>query len=85
MFKDILVSPRKNSSQILSTDSTLRPLTKYVEQREKKNNSFKRGISMNKIITKDELESYLLQGSAVFFRNHIDAGAYKQFIFSASL
>lgn len=35
---------------------------------------------MNKIITKDELESYLW-GSAVLLRNHIDAGAYKQFIF----
>lgn len=35
---------------------------------------------MNKKITKDELESYLWD-SAVLLRNHIDAGAYKQYIF----
>lgn len=35
---------------------------------------------MNKKITQDELESYLW-GSAVLLRNHIDAGAYKQYIF----
>ncbi len=35
---------------------------------------------MSKKITQDELESYLW-GSAVLLRNHIDAGAYKQYIF----
>ena len=35
---------------------------------------------MSKRITQDELESYLW-GSAVLLRNHIDAGAYKQYIF----
>ena len=35
---------------------------------------------MSKEITQDELESYLW-GSAVLLRNHIDAGAYKQYIF----
>jgi len=35
---------------------------------------------MNKKITQEELESYLW-GSAVLLRNHIDAGAYKQYIF----
>lgn len=35
---------------------------------------------MSKMITQDELESYLW-GSAVLLRNHIDAGAYKQYIF----
>lgn len=35
---------------------------------------------MSKRITQEELESYLW-GSAVLLRNHIDAGAYKQYIF----
>ena len=35
---------------------------------------------MSKKITQEELESYLW-GSAVLLRNHIDAGAYKQYIF----
>lgn len=35
---------------------------------------------MSKKIAKDELESYLW-GSAILLRNHIDAGAYKQYIF----
>jgi type I restriction enzyme M protein len=35
---------------------------------------------MSKQITQEELESYLW-GSAVLLRNHIDAGAYKQYIF----
>lgn len=35
---------------------------------------------MSKKITQDELEAYLW-GSAVLLRNHIDAGAYKQYIF----
>ena len=35
---------------------------------------------MSRRITQDELESYLW-GSAVLLRNHIDAGAYKQYIF----
>ena len=35
---------------------------------------------MSKKITQDELETYLW-GSAVLLRNHIDAGAYKQYIF----
>lgn len=35
---------------------------------------------MSKRITQDELETYLW-GSAVLLRNHIDAGAYKQYIF----
>ena len=35
---------------------------------------------MSKKITQDELESYLW-GAAVLLRNHIDAGAYKQYIF----
>lgn len=35
---------------------------------------------MGKKITQDELETYLW-GSAVLLRNHIDAGAYKQYIF----
>lgn len=35
---------------------------------------------MSKKISQDELESYLW-GSAVLLRNHIDAGAYKQYIF----
>ena len=35
---------------------------------------------MSRKITQDELESYLW-GSAVLLRNHIDAGAYKQYIF----
>lgn len=35
---------------------------------------------MSKKITREELESYLW-GSAVLLRNHIDAGAYKQYIF----
>ena len=35
---------------------------------------------MSKKITQDEIESYLW-GSAVLLRNHIDAGAYKQYIF----
>ena len=35
---------------------------------------------MSKKITQDELENYLW-GSAVLLRNHIDAGAYKQYIF----
>lgn len=35
---------------------------------------------MSKKITQDELETYLW-GSAVYLRNHIDAGAYKQYIF----
>ncbi len=34
----------------------------------------------NRKITQEELESYLW-GSAVLLRNHIDAGAYKQYIF----
>ena len=34
----------------------------------------------NHKITQEELESYLW-GSAVLLRNHIDAGAYKQYIF----
>lgn len=37
-------------------------------------------MSMSKKITQDELEAYLW-GSAVLLRNHIDAGAYKQYIF----
>lgn len=35
---------------------------------------------MSKQITQEELESYLW-GAAVLLRNHIDAGAYKQYIF----
>ena len=35
---------------------------------------------MSRKITQEELESYLW-GSAVLLRNHIDAGAYKQYIF----
>ena len=35
---------------------------------------------MSKKITQEELESYLWD-SAVLLRNHIDAGAYKQYIF----
>ncbi len=35
---------------------------------------------MSKKITQEELETYLW-GSAVLLRNHIDAGAYKQYIF----
>lgn len=35
---------------------------------------------MSKKITQEELEAYLW-GSAVLLRNHIDAGAYKQYIF----
>ena len=35
---------------------------------------------MSKRIKQEELESYLW-GSAVLLRNHIDAGAYKQYIF----
>lgn len=35
---------------------------------------------MSRKITQDELETYLW-GSAVLLRNHIDAGAYKQYIF----
>ena len=35
---------------------------------------------MSRKITRDELETYLW-GSAVLLRNHIDAGAYKQYIF----
>ena len=35
---------------------------------------------MSRKITQAELESYLW-GSAVLLRNHIDAGAYKQYIF----
>ena len=35
---------------------------------------------MSKKTTREELESYLW-GSAVLLRNHIDAGAYKQYIF----
>ncbi len=35
---------------------------------------------MSNIISQNELESYLW-GSAVLLRNHIDAGAYKQYIF----
>ena len=35
---------------------------------------------MSKKITQDEIEAYLW-GSAVLLRNHIDAGAYKQYIF----
>lgn len=35
---------------------------------------------MSKVITQDELESYLWD-SAVLLRTHIDAGAYKQYIF----
>ena len=35
---------------------------------------------MSKKITQEELESYLW-GSAILLRNHIDAGAYKQYIF----
>lgn len=35
---------------------------------------------MSRIITQNELESYLWD-SAVLLRNHIDAGAYKQYIF----
>jgi len=35
---------------------------------------------VSKKITQDELETYLW-GSAVLLRNHIDAGAYKQYIF----
>ena len=35
---------------------------------------------MSKKITQEELESYLW-GSAVLLRNHVDAGAYKQYIF----
>jgi len=35
---------------------------------------------MSKMITQDELETYLW-GAAVLLRNHIDAGAYKQYIF----
>lgn len=37
-------------------------------------------MNKSKKITQDELESYLW-GSAVLLRNHIDAGAYKQYIF----
>ena len=39
---------------------------------------------MSKKITQDELETYLW-GSAVLLRNHIDAGAYKQYIFPLHL
>mgnify|MGYP000292482339 CR=1 FL=1 len=35
---------------------------------------------MSKHMTQETLESYLW-GSAVLLRNHIDAGAYKQYIF----
>ena len=35
---------------------------------------------MSRVITQEELESYLW-GSATLLRNHIDAGAYKQYIF----
>ena len=35
---------------------------------------------MNNVISQEALESYLW-GSAVLLRNHIDAGAYKQYIF----
>lgn len=36
---------------------------------------------MSKIVSLEELQSYLWD-SAVLLRTHIDAGAYKQYIFS---